>query len=213
MLRDDTYLEQEGFIGNAQHCLFRRWRDGVDLQFLIELLASEVAKDRHRGAYYLGEALPCDEALIASTTKLADDALPYCRMMFVIYVLDCGLYNEEIAVGLANGLFDFNIKVRVATINWAIYATDDRFDYFAQLVEYGLGAMDSEYWQEPELKRALRGLSIARRLRDGESVDEIRKGTPEEDSYTFDYFELFKNRTKRYIERRQKHDQRRQSAT
>jgi hypothetical protein len=186
----------------ALWCLFHRWQDGIDLEFLVTFLESNTTGVRLRGAYYLGEAIPGDERIVAPATKLASDPLPDCRRTFVGYILDSGHYDQAIANGLANGLFDFSHNVRVATINWAVYTTDDRFDHFSSLVESGSGATEYETWRGPELIRALRGLGIARRLRKGESVEEIRKSTQGEDSYTFDYFQVFESRTKEYVARR-----------
>jgi hypothetical protein len=200
MMKDETNCEDD-FSYRAQECLFKRWRDGIDLEPLIALLESKTTDERLTAAYYLGEAVPRGD-LRQSAMHLADDRLSYCRRVFVGYMTNSGLYSEAIAVALAKGLFDFDINVRIETINWAVYTSDDRFADFSRLVASGAGVRDTEYWRESELKRALRGLSIARRLRDSESVEEIRKETPEEDSYTFDYFQVFEKRVNRYIERR-----------
>jgi hypothetical protein len=165
-------------------------------------LESEKTTDRLRGAYFLGESDPRGDAIKAPATKLADDPLPKCRRAFVGYMTNSGLYGETIAIGLAECMLDFALEVRLAAINWAVYTADDRFEHFAQLVEAGEGATSFKTWLTPQMKRALRALGIARRLRHGESVEEVRKTTLEEDSYTFDHFQVFESRLKRYAERR-----------
>jgi hypothetical protein len=184
----------------ADKCLFMRWRDGVDLEYLVKLLESNKTTDRLLGAFFLGESDPRGNAIEAPATELADDFLPRCRRAFVGYMTNSGLYRETIAVGLAKCMLDFSLDVRLAAINWAVYTTDARFEHFAQLVESGTGATDYSTWREPQLKRGSRALDISRRLRNGESIEEIRKSTPEEDSYTFDHLQVFERRLQRYAE-------------
>ncbi|MQW88084.1 hypothetical protein [Sinorhizobium saheli] len=198
MIKDEAGSEG-GLIYEAEQCLFKRWRQGIDLKFLVSLLDSETSEERLRGAYYLGEALPPGEGIIDTAVKLASDPHSYCRRTLVGYITASGLYDDRIAQALAHGFFDLDINVRAATINWAVFTTDDRFGTFSLLVEKGEGATESEFWREPELKRGVRALSIARRLRDGESVEEVRKNTPEEDSFTFDYLQFFEKRLIRYV--------------
>ncbi len=201
MSRKST-TDGEDWSYEAQQCLFKRWRNGIDLEYLVGLLESNTIRDRLLGAFFLGESDPRGDAMKEPALKLASDPLSNCRRAFVGYMTNSGLYSEKFAAALAECILDFAIEVRTATINWALYTTDDRFDNFARLVEAGTGTTDSATWREPQLKRGLRALGIARRLRNDESVDDIRKSTPEEDSYTFDHFECFKSRTKRYIEKR-----------
>lgn len=201
MISDDVNREGD-FSYNAEQCLFKRWRNGIDLPFLIELLESEVTRERTRGAFYLQEAVPRGEGFTESAVRLATDSHPYCRRVFVQYMTNSGLYGEAIAAGLAEGLFDYDLGVRLETINWAVYTTDDRFCDFSRLVEAGTGAASSNPWREFQLKRSIRGLSIARRLRAGESVAEVSKSIPDEDSYIFDYFRRFEKHLKGYAEKR-----------
>lgn len=201
MLRDEVNAKGD-FILGIQECLFKRWRQGIDLASLANLLESEKAADRLRGAYFLGEADPPGEDLKDTVIKLAADPLGYSRRTFVGYMTNSGLYDEKIAIGLANCLIDLDLNVRVATMNWAVLTSDLRFDDFSRLVEAGTGVTDSEFWRGPELKRGIRGLNIIRRLRAGETVEEIRRSTPEEDSFAWDYLQFFEKRLKRYIEKR-----------
>lgn len=191
-----------GFILDIHECLFKRWRQGKDLVFLVNLLESEKTVERMRGAYFLGEAIPPGEGMMDTVIKLAKDPIGYCRMVFAGYMTTSGLYGEKIAIGLASGLIDLDVNVRVATMNWAVYTSDLRFEDFSRLVEAGTGATDSEFWRGPILERGIRGLNIIRRLRAGEAVEEIRKSTPEEDSFAWDYLQFFEKRLKRYIEKR-----------
>jgi len=201
MIRDAAN-DDDDFAYEADICLFRRWRDGIDLDPLIELLESKITGERLRGAYYLGEAIPRGD-LKGAAEKLASDSLAYCRRTFVGYMTNTGLYSEAIAVALADRMLDLDQNVRIEIINWAVYTTDDRFADFAQRVESASADRAAEKpWGESDAKRALRGLSIARRLRDGEAVAEIRKTTSEEDSNTFDYFQVFTSRLEHYAERR-----------
>jgi hypothetical protein len=190
------------FNYRAQQCLFKRWRDGVDIDPLIELVQSEKSDDRMRGAYYVGEANPRSFRFAEAAVVLAEDRISYCRMIFVGYVLNSGLYNEVIGTALAKFMVDGHLAVRTATINWAVYTTDDRFDHFSRLVEAGTGTEGSGVWADRDFKRGLRALAIAEQLREGKTVAEIRKDVQGEDSFTFDDLQFFESRLKRYIERR-----------
>lgn len=185
-----------------QQRLFDRWRDGRHLDLLAKFLESDLTHERHSGAYYLGEAVPRGETIREPVIRLADDALPYCRKAFVTYMLNTGLYDEAIAAGLTRCIMDSDFYVRLETINWAVYTTDARFDDFSLLLESGAARPESKTWGDAFMTRATRALTIARRLRADESVDEIRQCMPEEDSMTFDYFQSFERRLKRYSERR-----------
>lgn len=201
-MMDEDVDHGERFRYRAERCLFRRWRDGVDIDPLIDLIRSENSDDRMRGAYYLSEADPRSLRFAEAAVALAEDRIPYCRMMLVGYITNTGLYGDAIGVALAKFMVDRDLAVRTAAINWAVYTTDDRFDHFSRLVEAGTGVAASEFWSESELKRGLRALAIARRLRDGETVAAIRKDTFEEDSFTFDHLQFFERRLQRYIRRR-----------
>ena len=115
---------------------------------------------------------------------------------------DAGLYGETIGVGLAKCLLDVNPYVRLETINWAVYTTDDRFDDFSRRVTGDVLSEGLRFSEDPELKRGSGGLCVVRRLREGESIETIRQSTPGEDGFTFDYLQLFEKRLKRYVERR-----------
>ena len=202
LMRRDKSNPEDPIHDDVMGRLFQRWRNGTDLKLLSNILKSNRTEERISGAYYLGEAIPPGNDLKATAIRLASDPLSYCRRAFVIYMTNSGLYDETIAIRLAKCLADFDLDVRLETINWAVFAPDDRFDDFSRLVDSASGITDSKYWRKPELRRATRGLTIARRLRDGESVEEIRKTTQEEDSFTFDYLQFFENRLKRYVEKR-----------
>jgi len=195
-------------IYEAQQCLFKRWRQGVDLQFLVDLLESEITRERSLGAYFLGEADP--HGLTDTVIKLAGDPLPECRRAFVGYMVQSNCYDEAIALGLAECLQDLELYVRVAVIRWAVFTSDERFDDFSRLVESGAGGREfrftrpaaNDFWRESERKRALRPLSIARRLRAEETVEDIRKDTPEEDNFVFDALQFSKHTFERHVQRR-----------
>lgn len=172
--------------------IHQRWRDGTDLEPLIELLKSETKNHQIDAAYYLIEVVPRHETIAKLAADFADHRLSYCRKAFVGYVTNTGLYDETIAVGLAKCLTDFNLFVRTETINWAVYTTDDRFDDFSRRIR---GMSDPE-------GLGFRGIGIARRLRDDERVKAIRQSMPEEDSFVFDYLQIFERRLMRYVTRR-----------
>ncbi|WP_190238089.1 MULTISPECIES: hypothetical protein [unclassified Rhizobium] len=201
----DEKIADEDLKFDAHLHLFRRWQDGQDLDFLVGFLISPITEERLKGAYYLGESVPKNEVVRDAAIELADDPLGYCRRIFVQYVLISNLYDDVVAVRLASGLYDFDIHVRIETINWAAYTNDKRFDHFSKLVLSGAGARKSKPWRAFDLKRGARGLEIARRIRDGEVIEKIAEDTPGEDSFTFDYLKNFEGRLSRYREKRKAH--------
>jgi hypothetical protein len=148
--------------------------------------------------------------LRAPVIKLANDELRTCRWSFVYFLLGAGFYDEEIAIGLAKCLRDFDLVVRTSVIEWGVYMTDDSFEDFSNKVKSGVGARDSQYsnlantslWMESDRSRAARGLDITRRLRNEEPVAAIRKTTPEEDNFVFDSLQFSEHLLKRWIKRR-----------
>ncbi|ACE89561.1 hypothetical protein RHECIAT_CH0000568 [Rhizobium etli CIAT 652] len=174
--------------------VFKRWRKGIDLEPLIELLQSEKSGQRERGAWYLDEADPPADRTADVIIKLADDPVGHCRWRFVAYVTNSKLYSDAIADRLAACLLDCDLYVRARTVFWAVVADCKTFAHFSEAVLSGAGTKpykfrDPEttaFWRESERKRATRGIEIAQRLRAGESVASIRESMPEEDSYSFD---------------------------
>lgn len=169
--------------------IYQRWRDGTDLDPLIDLLKSEAEDDQLDAAFYLIEVVPRHDTITQLAVAFADHRLSYCRKAFAGYITNTGLYSEAIAAGLAKCLKDANPFVRSETINWAVYAADDRFDDFSRRIR---GMSDPE-------GLGFRGLSIARRLREDERVKAIRQSMPEEDSFVFDYLQIFERRLMRYV--------------
>jgi hypothetical protein len=202
----------EGFAYQALWgAVFGRWRKGIDLEPLIELLQSEKFSERLRGAFYLDEASPPAEAMADFVLNLADDAIGDCRWRFVACVTSSGIYSDHVADRLAACLLDLDLYVRGRTISWAVSASNKQFAHFRETV---LVAADSkanrfsvlrlheqaEFWRGSERKRAERGIDIARRLRAGDTVDTIRASTPEEDNFTFDQLASRERRLKRHHE-------------
>ncbi|OWV84370.1 hypothetical protein ATY78_06625 [Rhizobium sp. R635] len=198
----DEKIADEDLKFDAHLHLFRRWQDGQDLDFLVGFLISPTTEERLRGAYYLSESMPKSEVVRDAAIELADDPLGYCRRIFIEYVLSSKLYDDVVAVRLANSLYDFDIHVRIETIYWAASTHDQRFDHFSKLVLSGAGARKPEPWRAFDLKRGARGLEIARRIRDGEVIEKIAEDMPGEDSFTFDYLKNFEGRLSRYREKR-----------
>ncbi|WP_165927773.1 hypothetical protein [Rhizobium sp. BK376] len=190
--------------------VFGRWRKGIDLDPLIELLQSEKSSERQRGAWYLDEASPPKDQIADIVIKLADDPISHCRWRFVAYVTNSGLYSDAIADRLAASLLDLDLYVRAETIFWAVWADDANFDHFVGVVLSGAGTkpyrfrnpQTTAFWRESERKRAARGIEIAQRLRAGESIASIRESVPEEDSYSFDKLAFLDHAIKRALERR-----------
>ncbi|PDS81128.1 hypothetical protein [Rhizobium sp. L43] len=185
----------EDFAYNALWgTVFKRWRKGIDLEPLIQLLQSEKSSERQRGAWYLDEAYPPADCMVDVVIKLADDPVGNCRWRFVAYVTNSGLYSDAIADRLAACLLDRDLHVRAETIFWAVVANAKTFAHFSEAVLTGAGTMlrkfrnpeSTGFWRESERKRAARGIEIAQRLRAGESVASIRESMPEEDSFSFD---------------------------
>lgn len=195
---------------NALWAVFGRWRKGIDLDPLIELLQSEKSGERQRGAWYLDEADPPSERLADVAIKLADDPVDYCRSRFVTYATNSGLYGDAIADRLAACLIDRDLYVRAETIFWAVVASDAKFAHFSDAVLAGAGTnpyefsdpQNTAFWRESTRKRAVRGIDIARRLRVGEAVENIRKSTQWEDSLTFDVLAFRDHAIARALERR-----------
>jgi hypothetical protein len=186
--------------GNAREdielTVYQRWRDGTDLDPLIELLKSETKRDQLAAAFYLIEVVPRHETIAQLATEFADHRLSYCRKAFVGYITNAGLYDEAIAAGLAKCLKDTNPFVRSETINWAVYTPDSRFADFSLRIK---GISDPE-------GTAFRGITIARRLRENERVRTIRESISEEDSFIFDYLQIVERRLMRYMARRKSKD-------
>jgi hypothetical protein len=187
--------------------LLKRWRLGFDLSFLVELIQSERSRDRLRGAYYLGELGEAIDGLKVSIMPLADDPLSDCRRAFVGYATNLGCYDEAIGAGLAKCLHDLDLYVRVTTIKWAVHVSDEAFEAFSQLVNSGVGSrkptfrnpLSNDFWNEADLKRAMRGLDIARRIRLKEKIQDIRKDFPEEDSFVLDNLHFSQTRHERLV--------------
>jgi hypothetical protein len=187
--------------------VFRRWRKGIDLDPLIELLESEKSSERQRGAWYLDESNPPVDRMADVVVKLADDPVGNCRWRFVAYVTNSRLYSDAIADRLAACLLDRDLYVRARTIFWAIVANDKKFAHFSEAVLSGAGTNPYEFsnrestafWRESERKRAARGIEIAQRLRAGESVTSIRQSMPEEDSFSFDQLAFLNQAIKRAL--------------
>ncbi|ANM20698.1 MULTISPECIES: hypothetical protein [unclassified Rhizobium] len=186
----------------AYHALwgtvFGRWRKGIDLEPLIELLQSEKSGERERGAWYLDEADPPADRMADVIIKLANDPVGHCRWRFVAYVTNSKLYNEAIADRLVACLLDLDLYVRARTIFWAVVTDCKTFAHFSEAVLSGAGTKPykfrnpetTAFWRESERKRAARGIEIAQRLRAGESVTNIRESMPEEDSFSFDQLDF-----------------------
>lgn len=201
-LMEDEEASGESLENPLQQRLFDQWRDGLRLDPLIAFMKSGLTRERHSAAYYLGESVPRADSIRKLIVRFADDPLPYCRKAFVVYVLNTGIYDDEIAAGLARCLMDSDFHVRLDAINWAVFTTDERFEHFSELVRSGSQWLERDGWREPFLKRAERALVIAERLRNGESAGSIRLSMREEDSISFDYIEAFEGRFGRYAERR-----------
>ncbi|WP_275789606.1 hypothetical protein [Pararhizobium gei] len=206
---NDIILERQEstdgeFIYEAEQALLGRWREGTDLEFLIDMLVSEITEKRLKGISFLGELGQGVAGLHDVIFKLVNDPLPQGRRAFVGYLVNSRLYNNEIREGLAACFLDFDLSVRAATINWAIFTTDDRLDGVAKLVEAGHGAIVSDIWRDSDLKRGLRGLSIVRSVRSGKSIQLIRESVYEEDSYIFDYLQFSERRIKAYNQFRER---------
>jgi len=201
----------EDFAYNALWgTVFGRWRKGIDLEPLIELLQSEKSGERERGAFYLDEADPPADRMADVVIKLADDPVGHCRWRFVAYVTNSRLYSDAFADRLAACLLDRDLYVRARAIFWAVVASDEKLAHFSEAVLSGAGTKpyafsdpkNTAFWQESERKRAARGIEIARRLRAAESVANIRDSMPEEDNYSFDQLAFRDRAIKRALERR-----------
>ncbi|WP_126909102.1 hypothetical protein [Rhizobium chutanense] len=209
-MRNDGEDRGEDFAYNALWAVFKRWRKGIDLEPLIELLLSEKSSERECGAWYLDEADPPADRMADVVIKLADDPVSNCRWRFVAYVANSGLYSDAIADRLAACLLDLDLYVRAETIFWAVVGNDKTFAHFSEAVLAGAGTKPYEFrnpettafWRESERKRAARGIEIARRLRAGESVASIRESMPEEDNFSFDNLVRRDHAIKRALERR-----------
>ncbi|MFD9902533.1 hypothetical protein [Mesorhizobium sp. NPDC059025] len=203
--------DQENDVSyKALWAVFARWREGIDLEPLIELLQSEKSGERARGVWFLDEADPPAELMADVVLNLAHDSMSSCRSGFLVYVTNSGLYGDAIADRLATCLLDLDLYVRARTIFWAIVASDEKFTHFSEAVLSGAGRKSGEFhnpentafWRASEQKRAVRGIEIARRLRAGEAVTSIRKTVPEEDSLVFDDLAFLDHAIKSALERR-----------
>jgi hypothetical protein len=201
LLRIKNYDESDANIAyEATWCLFERWRKGIDLDQLINLMKSKNSSDRLFAAYALSELGEPVEGLKIHAIKFADDSLAACRRAFVSYIWNSRDYDKPIATALAECLLDYDLSVRLEVIRWAARAPDERFAMFSRLVESGAGRrefksrnpLSNEFFNISQQKRAHRGLEIIRRIRSGDDIQKIREVTPEEDSIIFDHI-LFIN--------------------
>ncbi|MBK5570678.1 hypothetical protein [Ensifer sp. SSB1] len=182
--------------------VFKRWDGGIDLSLLIDLIDSEVVSDRLRASYYLYEVSPRFDSVKDAVLKLADDVLAGCRRAFVGYLVNSGWYDDTAAEGLVNCLHDSDLDVRLKAIKWAILTTDERFEDVSRRVVADFDMPCNNPWTQRYKKRGLAALTIARRVRSGESVAEVRTTTPGEDSFSFEYLEAFEGHSQRRRTRR-----------
>lgn len=191
----------------AQWTLFKRWEDGIDVSFLIDFIDTEDVNDRLRGAYFLFEVSPRSDSVKDAVLKLADDVLAECRRAFVGYLINSGWYDETAAQGLVRCIQDFDLRVRLNVIDWAIATTDQRFEDFSRLVLADARDFSSNTWEGRLKKRGIRALDIAGQVRCGVSVEKIKQAIPEEDGFTFDQLGVFESYYKRQRERQKPLDQ------
>lgn len=171
--------------------VFKRWEDGIDLPLLIDLIDTEVVSDRLRATYYLFEVSPRFDSVKDAVLKLADDVLAECRRAFVGYLINSGWYDDTAATGLVHCIDDFDLRVRLKAIDWAILATDERFEDVSRRVAADIDVPCRNRWAERLKKRRVAALTIARRVRGGESVADISATMPGEDSFTFEHLRAF----------------------
>lgn len=195
----------DGVSYEATWVLIGRWREGEDLQFLVDLLESGQSRDRSSGAYYLGEVGPVN-GLKAAVTKLADDPLSACRRAFVEYVTYSDDYDEAIASGLASCLCDLHLGVRLEAIRWAARTSDERFEDFSKRVRSGAGSYvprfpnpsSADFWNEAIARRSVRAIEIICCIRSGMPAAEIAANFPQEDSLIFESLVFREKRTERF---------------
>lgn len=193
-IQSDAEEDDRHFTYTAGRHLIDRWRLGVDLGPLVNLLQSEKSGDRLLGAYYLCELAEPVEGLKSPVLRLADDSISYCRRAFVEFMANARYYDESIGIALAGCLLDLDLYVRVSVLRWGIGTSAEQLELFSGLVEAGAGGreprfpnpLSNDYWNESELRRGIRGLNIIRRIRAGEEVPQIRGELPEEDNFVFD---------------------------
>lgn len=181
--------------------LIKRCRAGIDLPLLVALMQSESSAARSRAAFLIEEAATAHEALYEAIVGFADDNLSDCRRAFVKFVTDTRLYDARIAYALAKCLHDRDLTVRLCSIRWAIDAPTGSLDHFCTLVSTGAGLSLPtprpsnrrwlDIWRAEALQRSDRALAIARRVRSGESIRDIRTTIAEEDSFVLCGLEHF----------------------
>ncbi len=197
-LRNDENLSYD-----ILQCLLKRWSNGIDVKYLVDLLESDHSSTQAYGISCLFDVdYPDDTDLNAAVEKLGGDPLGWARRAFISFVRNTLIYNDGIAHSLAACVSDYDLLVRNMALGWAVTATDERFDHVTRLVEAGTTATTFKRWQSSELKRGLRTLSIARRLRDGEPILKIRETVPQEDDFILDRLESFETQRQRYCKRR-----------
>lgn len=173
--------------------LVRRWRVGLDLPHLIALMRSDSISGRSRAAFLVEEVATAHEELHEPLIGLADDPLADCRRAFVKFVTETRLHDARIAGGLAKCLRDTDLTVRLFSILWAVGASAASFDDVRSLIETEVGRCElprrsaQGEWREHQrllhLARASRAVDIARLVRSGESIRDIRSTMTEEDSF------------------------------
>lgn len=206
----DQDERREDFNYEARCNLIKRWQRGVELGPLIKLLQSGASRDRVLGCWYVRELGGPIEGLKVPVIALADDWLHDGRWTFVHFMINSGFYDDTISTKLAKLLVDYHLVVRQEVIKWAMYTTDERFEHCSRFVESGASATKyefcdparMEFWAASEHKRAMRGLEIVRRLRDGEAVEDMGTDIIGEDSFVFDSLQSSRRIIQCHLERR-----------
>lgn len=199
-------------VYEATQIILKRWRQGIDLETLEALLDSERSSDRIFASYCIAELGQAVDNLEKAILLLSEDAIPDCRKAFVEYIINSGSYDDAISSALCKCLLDLHLGVRVSVMKWAVNTRQEIFSDFSRLVESGAGCQkpkfrnssSNDFWNKANSRRAIRGLNIARRIRSGEKVLNIRREFPEEDSFVFDSFEFSQTRSERLEKSREK---------
>ena len=194
--------DDEDLAHQALWTVLKRWEAGIDVSLLIDLISSAAVSERLRASDYLYEVSPRVDSVKDVVIKLADDVLAECRAAFVAYLINSGWYGDTAAEGLVRCIHDFDLRVRLKAIDWAILTTDERFEDFASRMMVDFNTPSRNPWTQRIKKRGLRALAIARCLRDGESVAQTRAAVPEDDSLTFDHLSVFESHYERQRKRR-----------
>lgn len=163
---------------------------GYSISSVAALINSENQAARNSGIWLLGEVSGEATELRDIAVGLSESSVPYHRYIFIIYLINSKLYDEEISGRAYNILEDSDIVVRAHAILWVANLGVDKFGSFLANFFNQASEHPCEFFESFEFSfnvdRKLRAVAIAAMMKCGKIIDEIELISVAEDSLTFD---------------------------